>query len=547
LPVQTLTPPERSHFVDPLILEDLDGDGRAEILLASANRVFALGADGRLRERELSRNAPGLIFTAVLADVDADGRADLLTAKFDGLFLTRGLADGAFEETVRLAWQAPERLRYVQVLTCGDVDADGDLDVWLGQYKNPYDGGQMPTPFHDANEGNPSYLLLNDGRGGFADATGAAGLATKRWRRTYAASLVDLDGDRDLDLAVVSDFAGVDFYANDGRGRFRDVTTDWLADPKAFGMAHAAGDFNADGRLDLFVTGMHCPTASRLVHLGLGRAERPDYLAMTPRMVRGNKLLLGRAGGGFDDVADTAGVARTGWSWGSAPADFDNDGWPDLAIANGHETRQSVAEYEPEFWLHDLYVADSHESPVAAQYFAAKINRLRGGGMSYGGWEQNRLFLNRGPDGFVEVAHLLGVALTEDSRNLAVADLDADGRLDLVLTTFESWPAKRQTLRVFRNELPSTGHWLAVQLRTAGQGSDPAGAQVTMRRADGRVAVAVVVTGDSHRSQQPGRIHFGLGADAEVASVEVRWPGGRTWRLDGPAADRVHVIAPGDR
>jgi len=536
-------PPERSHFIDPLVLHDLDGDGRPELLLLSANRFWRRQPEGGWASGEFCRYSPGLIFTGTLADFDRDGTADLLVVRFEGLYLARGSAAGTFDEAARLAWKAPERVRYGQVLTSGDVDGDGDLDVWFGQYKNPYDGGQMPTPFYDANDGNPSYLLLNDGRGSFTDATAASGLAGKRWRRTYAASLVDLDTDGDPDLTVVSDFAGVDLYANDGRGRFKDVTSNWLPGSRAFGMAHTFADFNVDGRLDLFVTGMHCPTASRLVVLGLSRPERPDYLQMAPLMIQGNKLLLGQTNGSFADIAARVGVARTGWSWGCSAADFDNDGWPDLAIANGHETRQSVREYEPEFWLHDLYVADSRENPVVAQYFAAKINRLRGGGMSYGGWEQNRLFLNRGPAGFLEVAHLLGVALTEDSRNLATADLDGDGRQDLILTTFEVWPVARQTLRVFQNLLPDTGHWLAVRL-AAEPGTTPIGTRVTLRLSDGRNTVRHVVTGDSHRSQHATQIHFGLGAATNVAAVEVHWPDGRTSTLNQPAIDRAHLIAP---
>jgi hypothetical protein len=540
---ETVSPPPRSHFIDPLILHDLDGDGTVEVILVSANRVYRRQQEGRWAGEPLCREAPGAIFIAALADFDRDGVADLLAAKFDGLYLLPGSPGGRFTAPWQRVWAAPERIRYGQVLACGDVDGDGDLDVWFGQYKNPYDGGQMPTPFYDARDGYPAYLLLNDGRGRFTDATAAAGLDAKRTRRTYSASLADLDGDGDLDLVVVSDFAGVDLYANDGRGRFTDLTARWLEQPRAFGMAHVLADFDTDGRLDLFVTGMHCPTASRLAHLGLARPERPDYLAAIPDMIRGNKLLLARPEGGFREVAAERGVARTGWSWGCAAADFDNDGHPDLAIANGHETRQSVREYEPEFWLHDLYAADSRENPVAAQYFAAKINRLRGGGLSYGGWEQNRLFLNRGPAGFLEVAHLLGVALVEDSRNLAAADLDGDGRPDLVLTTFEAWPQARQTVRVFRNVLPRTGHWLAVRLEP-GPGALAPGARVVLQFADGGRAVQTCVTGDSHRSQQPWQAHFGLGATTNVLAVEVRWPDGRLTTLDRPAPDRVHVARP---
>jgi hypothetical protein len=536
---ETVQPPEKTHFVDPLILHDLDGDGRPEIVLASRNRVYAWRAGDRFEVTDLCRPPLPQLFTALLADFDGDGQDDFLGVRFGGLYLVPGVAEGGFAGPAREVWSAPERIRYGQAFTGGDVDGDGDLDVWLGQYKNPYDGGQMPTPYYDANDGHPAYLLLNDGGGRFTDVTPSAGLAAKRWRRTYAASLVDLDDDGDLDLAVVSDFAGIEVYANDGRGHFEERTAAWVGDARAFGMAHTFADFNRDGRLDWFVTGMHCPTASRLVHLGLARPERPDYLAMAPAMIAGNKLLLAQAEGRFRNVAVEVGVARTGWSWGCAAADVDNDGWPDLAIANGHETRASVVEYEPEFWLHDLYAADSKESPVAATYFAAKINRLRGGGRSYGGWEQNRLFLNRGGAGFVEVAHLFGVALTEDSRNLAWADLDGDGRVDLVLTTFEVWPERRQTLQVFRNELPATGHWLEVQLRAgAGQGL-VVGAQVTVRLPDGTALVRRVVAGDSHRGQHPAALHFGLGSAEAVESVEVRWPGGKRTTMPGPPVNAM--------
>ena len=88
----------------------------------------------------------------------------------------------------------------------------------LGQYKVPYEKGQMPVPYFDANDGYPYHLLLNDGKGNFAAATEQAGLGRKRFRRVYSASLIDLDRDGDLDLIVVSDFHGIDAFENNRRG-----------------------------------------------------------------------------------------------------------------------------------------------------------------------------------------------------------------------------------------------------------------------------------------------------------------------------------------
>lgn len=539
---ETLAPPEGSHFIDPLILHDMDGDGFSEIILAARNQIIKRHAWDRFESAPLCRQSPGLIFTALVADFDGDGLEDFLCARFEGLFLFRGAGTQTFEEPGRQVWSITPHLKYGQVLTAGDIDGDGDLDVWLGQYKGPFLRGQMPTPYYDANDGNSSYLLLNDGNGNFTDITAKSGLAAKRWRRSYSGSFVDLDADGDLDLMVVSDFAGIDIYTNNGQGRFTDVTTALLPVRHGFGMAHTFADFNLDGCIDFLVTGMHCPTAKRLDHLKLTRPDRPDNAAMRAVMTAGNRLFFGRPDGHFALAPPTAGISLSGWSWGCSAFDSDNDGFPDIYVANGHESKQSVRDFEPQFWLHDIYVGASHDDLVKAAYFNGVSARTRGHGYSYGGYEKNKLFLNLGGSEFAEVGHLFGVALEQDCRNVVADDLDGDGRVDLLVTTFEAWPERKQTLRVFRNIMADTGNWVSVCLSPRVKGCSPIGASVTLA-ANGRRTVRSIVTGDSHRAQHANRVHFGLGNETNIDRIIVRWPNGATNTISRPLPNTSMAVA----
>lgn len=538
---ETIPPPEKWLFIDPLILYDLDGDGFPEIILAGKNLVYRRGQDGQYTPQPLCQYDPGRILSAVIADFDGDGVPDLLCAKPAGLFLFKGSPGGTFNEPGRLAWAANPPLKYAQVITCGDIDHDGDLDVFLGQYKNPYFRGQMPAPFYAANDGHPAYLLLNDGKGNFTDATQSAGLAPKRWRRTYSASFARFGGDANLDLVVVSDFAGLDFYRNDGHGHFRDATEKCIPDPMGFGMAHAVADFNADGEMDLLMIGMSSPTVKRLDHLRLWRPDAREEPTARTRLTSGNRLLLGRADGAFEQAGCNESLANSGWSWGCSAFDCDNDGFPDVYIANGHESRASVQEYEPEFWLHDLYVAGSTNNRLADLYFQSKFTRTRGRGQSYGGYEINRLYLSQQAHAFLEAGYLMGVGLEQDCRNVVTGDLDGDGRVDLLVTTFEVWPVPKQTLRVYRNTLPASGNWIGFRLREA-RGRSPVGATVTIRYGT-HSATSQVVTGDSYRSQSANTLHFGLGKATRVDRAEITWADGTKQVLEQPAVNEYHSVS----
>jgi enediyne biosynthesis protein E4 len=538
--VDRIDPPRHALSIDPLLVYDLNGNGRMEIILAGRNRVYRMNDADDWVGAALCRHPPDVIYTAVLADFDGDGTVDLACATLQGLVLFRGSPEGTFDEPGEPVFAGGVDWRYPMVLTCGDVNGNGHLDLFVGQYKVPYEIGSMPTPYYDANDGEPAYLLLNDGSGRFTDATAAAGLAAKRWRRTYSASLVDLDGDGRLDLVVISDFAGVDLYRNNGQGSFMDVTRNAIPVAYAFGMAHALADFNADGRLDLLMIGMTSATVDRLEHLDLWHPDEPRGPERSA-MMYGNRLYLGAADGGYRQGALGDSISRSGWSWGCGVLDLDNDGYPDVYIANGLESRDSVRDYEAEYWLHDRFVGASEEDPAVYLYFKSKFSRTRARGESYGGYDRNRLYWNQSAAAFLEIGHLMGVGFQEDARNVVTADLDGDGRVDLIVTSFEPWPDSSQQLRILMNRIEHSGNWIGFRFHQEASDPSPIGARVRLL-SNGRTVVGTVVTGDSFRSQHPAIVHFGVGDRDRVESVEVQWPNGRILRLQEPALNRYHSV-----
>lgn len=356
---------ETTQQIGMILAYDLNRDGLSDIALPIQNKVLWNRGDGVFEGEALvapyGLKPPRENQAAVIADFTGDGYADLLctgtykSTPTSTVVLFPGDSEGRFSVGGEVAVDFAPDLHKPMCMTAGDVDGDGDLDVWLGQYKPPYQGGQMPTPFYDANDGDPAYLLLNQGGGQFEDGTEAAELAAKRNRRTYSASFVDLDFDNDLDLLAVNDFAGVDIYYNDGFGVFTDVTEDAVDESANFGMAHTFGDYDADGQLDFFVTGMASTTMRRLNAMGLQREEFPGYTKLRTRMGYGNRMYMGGAKPGYRQPSFGDSVARSGWSWGVTSLDFDNDADLDLYIANGHLSDKTTKDYCTRFWCHDIY------------------------------------------------------------------------------------------------------------------------------------------------------------------------------------------------
>ena len=530
--------PNRFPRASPILIHDLDADGLPEIILGGCNIVYwnRGGFDfekGEFLVHQILRPAEA----GILADFTGDGVVDYVTASLDstGLLLFAASADGRFRDPPQVC--IPISVEHLHALTAGDIDNDGDLDLFAGQWKAPYVDGTMPTPFHDANDGYADYLLVNVGDGNFTDGTSAAGLTKKQNRRTFSASFIDVDNDRDLDLVVVADFAGLDVYFNEN-GTFRDVTSEIASHRHGFGMSHAFGDFDRDGQMDIYMVGMSSTTARRLDGLGAARPERDDYTKMRAPMAYGNRLLLNR--GGKLVQSELAGsVARSGWSWGCAARDFDLDGDTDIYIANGHLSGSSAKDYCTRFWCHDLYTGASQPDRKIDLFFKQILGTKLGRELSWNGFEHNVLFLNEPGSPFFNGAFHFGVAFEFDSRAVATGDFDADGRPDLALVEYRT-DTMSQRLHILRNQLETDRNWIGVRFRPDPTGiTSPIGATVTVKSGED-VWVQTLALGESFTAQHEQTALFGLGNVGAVDLVEVLWPNGSNSRLERPTINQYH-------
>ncbi|HXJ60646.1 MAG TPA: CRTAC1 family protein [Verrucomicrobiae bacterium] len=549
--------PDAQVNLHPLIVVDLNGDRHQDIVLPGVNKVLL--NDGRAGLQPVDFIRPedfyALQEAGVIADFNGDGFLDFLGVSERGpaarkLVLHAGNGALPFSGPPIAVWagQSREWPRYqisaASVITAGDIDGDGDLDVFVAQYRPPYVRGNLPTPYYDANDGYPSYLLLNDGQGHFELAPPQPALDAKRLRRTLSASLVDLDNDGDLDLVTINDFSGVDLYYNDGHGRFTDESGR-LSNRQLFGMGHAMADFDGDGALDLLAIGMDITAVRRLEALHLAAPEWPDRTRQRSAMAWGNRIYLAQAGR-WTEPPWAQSIAQTGWSWGTSVFDFDNDGRPDIYIANGHISGESAADYDSFYWTRDIYLGGAQEDRTLQDYFEEVLGGLNTGRTSWHGYEHNVLFVDLGGNRYLDVAWLMGVAHESDGRAVVTADLNEDGRPDLLVTE-AIWPGRpdlmRHRLLVHLNQLPSAGHWIGVRLwPSSSQGRlTPIGAKVSVRLPD-RTLVKQIITGDSFQAQHPFVAHFGLGLTTNVSELKVIWPGGRTRIISNPALDRYHEV-----
>lgn len=323
-----------------LALGDLDRDGLEDIYVCQPgglpNLLLMRDQNGEFQDRAADL---GIDFcdpsrSALLLDLDGDGWQDLVLAAGAELYFFWRRPGGAFVLKSRAS------AGYLTSLAAADFDGDQDLDIFACGYLSPYQGQQVPLPYHDAKNGAANFLFSNQGGFEFEDVTQSVGLAADNQRFTFSASFWDFDEDGDQDILAVNDFGANQLWRNDG-GRFVDVAGALGVEDVAAGMGCSLGDVNGDGHEDLFVSNMFSAAGKRIAaqekfRQGSDSAERQVFL----RHAQGNSLFLGQGGAPLIEVPGAGGAQMGRWAWGGVFCDLDLDGRRDLYVPAGFVTGQ---------------------------------------------------------------------------------------------------------------------------------------------------------------------------------------------------------------
>lgn len=492
---------------------DYDNDGWPDIFFVNGTTLEGF-PKGQEPTNHLYRNNHDGTFTDVTAqaglaasgwgqgvcvgDYDNDGWEDLYVTYYGKNRLYHN-EHGVFTEVAEKAGVAGTGKAWGSGCAFVDYDRDGHLDLMVANYVD-FDLSTAPTPGERPScmwkgvpvmcgprglAGAKNILYRNRGDGTFEDVTRKAHIDQTDGHYAFSVSTFDYDDDGWPDIYVACDSTPAILYHNNRDGTFTDVGVTAGAafnedGREQAGMGSTIGDYNGDGRLDIFKTNFSDDTST---------------------------LYRNNGDGTFDDVTTAAGLGlyTKYLGWGTMFFDFDNDGWPDLILVNGH--------VYPEVDKQNL--GSNYEEP-----------RI--------------LYHNLGNGTFSDISANAGPAITTvaSSRGVAIGDLWNDGKLSAVISNMNEPPS------LLVNQVRSSNHWIAIRTVGTKSNRDGIGARVSVK-AGARTLVDEVRSGSSYISNNDMRVHFGLGATAKVDFVQIRWPSGLVERFENVPIDSIQTLKEG--
>jgi Flp pilus assembly protein TadD/peroxiredoxin len=532
-----------------LAVGDFDNDGFDDLYVCQPaglpNRLYRNRGDGTF-EDVTEQSGVGVrddTACALFADFENKGVQDLLVVCGGGplLFLNQG--NGRFSlKPDAFKFARPPQGTFTHA-AIADYDRDGRLDIYfcLYSYYVGLDQYHYPVPYFDARNGPPNFLLHNEGNATFTDQTEAAGLNVENDRYSFACAWGDLNADGSPDLYVANDFGRSNLYRNNGNGTFTAISSEAGVEDAGAGMSATWFDFDNDGNQDIYVANMWSAAGQRVSEQKIfHEGEAENIRTLYRRHARGNSLYRNQGNGKFQNVGDQAGVEMGRWAWSSDAWDFDHDGYPDLYIANGYISGPDPRDLASFFWRQVVGKSPQNSNPSSnyEQGWNA-INELVRSDSSWAGPERNVLYANNRDGTFSEISGAAGLDFPDDSRSFVLADLDHDGRLEVVLKNRNA-----PQLRVLRNAMKDIGHSIAFRLRGQKSNRDAIGTAVTVEARTHR-QTRYLQASSGFLSQHTKELFFGVGDFEGTVRATVRWPSGLSQTFENLPVDRRIEIEEG--
>jgi len=525
---------------------DIDGDGFDDLYVCQPaglpNRLYRNRGDGTFEDITESSGVGLLDHTAcaLFADFSHNGRQDLVVVRTTGPLLYLNAGGGRF----RLRPDAFQFANPPQGTFTGAAAADYDRDGWLDIYFSLYtyyqgtDQYRYPTPYYDAENGPPNFLMRSNRDGTFRDVTKQSGLDRNNTRYSFCCAWGDYNRDGWPDLYVVNDFGRKNLYRNNGDGTFTDVAAEAGVEDTGAGMSGAWFDYDSDGADDLYVANMWTAAGVRISAQEKFQPGAPESVrALYRQHAMGNAMFRNRGMGAFEDATMITGTGNGRWAWSSDAWDFDHDGFADLYIVNGFLSQPLREDLNSYFWRQ--VVARSPNTAQPSQLYEqgwAVVNELIRADHSWSGYERNAVYANNRDGTFSDVSGAVDLDFIEDGRSFALADFDHDGRQEMLLKSRNA-----PQMRLLKNVIEDLPPAIAFRLRGVRSNPDAVGARITVETGSGR-QTRTLRAGSAFLCQHSKDLFFGLGDAKGPVTASIRWPSGLVQELDNlPANHSIFV------